>query len=55
MGNDLGVALDQVSFSQYIHPDDRDMFLDRHARQIKEEKFQNNAPFRLVGQDDQEM
>jgi PAS domain S-box-containing protein len=55
MGNDLGVALDQVSFLQYIHPDDRDMFLDRHARQIKGEKFQNNAPFRLVGQDNQEM
>ena len=55
MGNDLGVALDRVSFVQYIHPDDRDMFLDRHARRVKGEKLPNNFPFRLVGQDDQEM
>ena len=55
MGNDLGVALDRVSFVKYIHPDDRNMFLDRHARRVKGEKLPNNLPFRLVGQNDQEM
>ena len=55
MGNDLGVDLGRVSFVQYIHPDDRDMFLERHAKRVKGEKLPNNSPFRLVGQDDQEM
>ena len=55
MGNDLGVELDRVSFAQYIHPDDRDMFLDRHARRVKGEKLPDISAFRLVGQDDQVM
>jgi PAS domain S-box-containing protein len=55
MGNDLGVELDRVSFVQYIHPDDRDMFLDRHAQRVKGEKLPGNFPFRLVGQDGQEI
>jgi PAS domain S-box-containing protein len=55
MGNDLGVELDRVSFVQYIHPDDRDMFVERHARRVKGEKLPDISPFRLVGQDDQEM
>ena len=55
MGNDLGVALDRISFVQYIHPDDRDMFLDRHAQRVKGEKLPENFPFRLVGQDGQEI
>ena len=55
MGDDLGVELDRVSFAQYIHPDDRDMFLDRHARRVKGEKLPDISAFRLVGQDDQVM
>ena len=55
MGNDLGVELDRVSFVQYIHPDDRDKFLDRHAQRVKGEKLPNNSAFRLVGPNDQEM
>ena len=55
MGNDLGVELDRVSFAQYIHPDDRDKFLDRHAQRVKGEKLPNNSAFRLVGPNDQEM
>ena len=55
MGNELGVELDRVSFAQYIHPDDRDKFLDRHAQRVKGEKLPNNSAFRLVGPNDQEM
>ena len=55
MGDDLGVALDRVPFAQYIHPDDRDMVLDRHARRIAGEDLPDTYAFRLVGSDDHEM
>ena len=35
MGKDLGVDLDRVPFAQYIHPDDRDLVLERHKSRIK--------------------
>ena len=55
MGSDLGVELDRVPFAQYIHPEDREMVLERHARRIKGEKQPDTYAFRLVGHDDQEM
>jgi PAS domain S-box-containing protein len=55
MGNDLGVDLARVSFANYIHPDDRDLVLERYKRRIKGEKLPNTYAFRLVGQDDQVM
>ncbi len=47
--------MDRVPFAQYIHPDDRDMVLDRHERRIKGEKPPASYAFRLVGRNDQEM
>ncbi len=55
MGNDLGVDLDRVPFANYIHPDDRDLVLERYKRRIKGEKLPDTYPFRLVAQDDQVM
>jgi len=55
MGNDLGVDLDRVRFTNYIHPDDRELVLDRHSRRIKGEKLPDTYAFRLIGQDDQVM
>ena len=55
IGNALGVELDRVPFAQYIHPDDRDMVLDRHERRIKGEKPPATYAFRLVGHEDQEI
>ncbi len=53
MGNDLGLDLDRVPFANYIHPDDRELVLERHKRQIKGEGLPDTYAFRLVGQDDQ--
>jgi PAS domain S-box-containing protein len=39
MGNDLGVDLARVPFANYIHPDDRDLVLERYKRRIKGEKL----------------
>jgi PAS domain S-box-containing protein len=55
MGNDLGVDLARVPFANYIHPDDRDLVLERYKRRIKGEKLPDTYAFRLVGQDDQVM
>jgi len=55
IGIDLGIDLDRVPFDQYIHPDDRDMVIDRHIRRLKGEKVQNTYSFRLIGEDGQEM
>ncbi len=55
MGNDLGVDLDRVPIENCIHPDDRDLVLERHKRRIKGEKLPDTYAFRLVGHDDQEM
>ena len=55
IGNVLGVELDRVPFTNYIHPDDRDLVLERHKRRIKGEKQPANYAFRLVGHDDQEI
>ncbi len=55
MGNELGVELDRVPFAQYIHPDDRDLVLERHKIRIEGEKLPDTYAFRLVGHDDQVM
>ena len=55
MGNDLGLELDRVPFANYIHPNDRDLVLERHMRRIKGEKMSGTYAFRLVGRDDQVM
>jgi len=55
MGNNLGVELDRVPFANYIHPDDRDLVLERHKSRLKGKKLPNTNAFRLVGQDDQLM
>jgi PAS domain S-box-containing protein len=55
MGNDLGVDLDRAPIENCIHPDDRDLVIERHKRRIKGEKQPDTYAFRLVGHDDQEM
>jgi PAS domain S-box-containing protein len=55
MGNDLGVDLDRIPFTNYIHPDDRALVLERDKRRLKGERLPDTHAFRLVGQDDQRM
>jgi PAS domain S-box-containing protein len=55
MGNDLGVDLDRVPFTNYIHPDDRGLVFERHKSRIKGEKLPDTYAFRMVGHDDQKM
>jgi PAS domain S-box-containing protein len=35
-------------FPMFIHPDDRDMVVERHLRRLKGEDFQSRYPFRLI-------
>jgi PAS domain S-box-containing protein len=55
IGENLGIGLERVPFDNYIHPDDRDMIIDRHRRRLKGETLPNAYSFRLVGKDGQEM
>jgi two-component system cell cycle sensor histidine kinase/response regulator CckA len=55
IGHNLGVELDRVPFVRYIHPDDRDLVLERNKSWIKGETQPATYAFRLVGHDDQEI
>jgi two-component system, cell cycle sensor histidine kinase and response regulator CckA len=55
IGLKLGIDLSRATFDQYIHPDDRNIIIDRHNRRIKGEKFPNTYAFRLIGENDEEM
>ena len=55
MGESLGLELGRVPFADYIHPQDRNIVIDRHIRRIKGEKLPHTYSFRLVGKSGQEM
>ncbi len=55
MNRSFGLNLDRVPFFNYIHPEDRDMVLDRHRRRIKGEKVPNVYDFRLINEDGEEI
>jgi PAS domain S-box-containing protein len=38
-------------FVEFIHPDDRDMVLERHIRRLRDESLPNIYPFRIVRKD----
>ncbi len=40
-------------FTQFIHPDDRDLVLQRHLRRMKGEKFPSRYSFRIIRKDGQ--
>ena len=48
MGQNLEVDLEQVPFMNYIHPEDREMVIERHKKRIKGEEVPHTYTFRLM-------
>jgi PAS domain S-box-containing protein len=55
IGKYLALELDTILFADYIHPEDRNMVIERHASRLKNEKLPSTFAFRLVGKDGQIM
>ena len=55
IGRELEIELDRIPFDRYIHPEDRDMVIDRHQRRLAGEKLPDTYSFRLIGKVGQEM
>jgi len=46
-----GEELVSRPFIEFIHPDDRDMVIDRHVRRMKGEEFPHRYSFRIIHRD----
>ncbi len=55
MGRNLAVDLERVSFLNYIHPEDRQMVIERHSKRLKGEKVPDTYSFRLMNRDGEEL
>ena len=55
IGRQLGLDLERVPFIDYVHPDDREMVIDRHLRRLRGENLPHTYSFRLVGGQGQEI
>jgi PAS domain S-box-containing protein len=55
MGRNLGVDLERVPFTNYIHPEDREMVVERHNKRIKGEKVPDTYTFRLMNREGEVM
>lgn len=55
MKRSLGVDLGRVSFFNYIHPEDRNIVLERHRRRLRGEKVPSVYTFRLINEDGKEL
>ena len=55
MGRNLAVDLEGVPFLDYIHPEDRQMVIERHSKRLKGEKVPNTYSFRLMNRDGGEL
>jgi len=51
----LGMNLQQKPFTEYIHPLDRQMVMDRHRRRLEGETLPDTYTFRLIGEEHREM
>jgi PAS domain S-box-containing protein len=47
--------LAKIPFADIIHPGDRDMVMDRHARRLKGEKIPGNYSFRIINKTGKEL
>ena len=55
MGQNLAVDLERVPFLNYVHPEDRQMVIERHSKRLKGEKVPNTYSFRLMNRDGEEL
>lgn len=55
IGRQLGLDLERVPFIEYVHPDDREMVIDRHLRRLRGEDLPHTYSLRLVGSSGREM
>jgi two-component system cell cycle sensor histidine kinase/response regulator CckA len=55
VGQYLGVDLEQVPFINYIHPEDRDMVMERQKKRIKREEVPHTYNFRLMDREGEEL
>ncbi|UCF85989.1 MAG: PAS domain S-box protein [Desulfobacteraceae bacterium] len=55
IGRQLAVDLEQVPFMNYIHPEDREMVIERHKGRLKSDNVPSTYSFRLIGRDGEEL
>ena len=55
MGQNLAVDLERVPFLNYIHPEDRQMVIERHSKRLKGEEVPDTYSFRLMKRDGEEL
>lgn len=55
IGRQLGLDLERVPFIEYVHPDDREMVIDRHLRRLRGDDLPHTYSLRLVGSNGHEM
>ena len=55
IGQYLGLDLENIPFINYVHPDDRNMVIDRHLRRLNGEQLPNTYSFRILGKDGQQI
>jgi PAS domain S-box-containing protein len=54
IGRNLAVDLERIPFLNYIHPEDRQMVIERHSKRLKGEKVPDTYSFRLMNRDGEE-
>jgi len=55
IGKYLALDLDRISFAEHVHPEDRQMVIDRYFRQLEGAALQSTHAFRLIGKQGQIM
>lgn len=55
IGRNLAIDLERVLFLNYIHPEDRQMVIERHSKRLKGEKVPDTYSFRLMNRGGEEL
>ncbi|MFO7739783.1 MAG: PAS domain S-box protein [Desulfatiglandaceae bacterium] len=55
IGMNAGIQLERVPFIHYVHPEDKQIVLERHRKRLHGEKISNNHTFRVMKKDGEVM